>query len=257
MSARINLIGRRFGNLTVIGEGEPDKRGQPRWLCQCDCGNTNNVSTTLLKRGHSKSCGCLRHKTPPTFIDRTGKRYGRLIAIRLLGYKLHNAIWECICDCGKTVNVYGSKLGRETWSCGCWRRDLNSTHGLSKKTIYRRWIGMRVRCYNKTYHQYHDYGGRGIGVCEEWRNNFQAFYDWAIANGYEDNLTLDRIDNDKGYSPDNCRWATMQVQNSNKRRKGGGGGKPFEQITIDNETHTFKEWGEISGIPYILPTVIN
>ena len=80
---------------------------------------------------------------------------------------------------------------------------------------------MKNRCYHPSYHAFNHYGGRGITVCDEWRNNFEAFYKWALSNGYRDNLTIDRKDNDKGYSPDNCKWSTMKEQNQNKRAKNG------------------------------------
>lgn len=157
--------------------------------------------------------------------DITGQRFGRLTVIGREGTNKHRAsTWRCLCDCGSEIVVVGSNL-RTGWSqsCGCIRKDRLTTHGKRKSRLWAVWMGMRRRC-NKPYDPaYHNYGGRGITVCDEW-NDFQAFHDWAIANGYDENApkgqcTIDRIDNDKGYSPDNCRWVDMKVQSNNKRKR--------------------------------------
>ena len=92
---------------------------------------------------------------------------------------------------------------------------------MSDTRLYRIWVDMHNRCYQKSYHAYNHYGGRGITICDEWLHDFQTFFNWAIENGYKDNLSIDRIDNEKGYSPDNCRWVTMEEQNKNKRVENG------------------------------------
>ena len=102
--------------------------------------------------------------------------------------------------------------------------------------IYEIWCGMKKRCYNENDRSYARYGGRGITVCEEWKNDFSAFYNWAMQNGYAENLTIDRIDNSKGYCPDNCRIATWSEQQNNSRNN--------HRITINGETHTLTEWCE-------------
>ena len=108
--------------------------------------------------------------------------------------------------------------------------------------IHETWSGMKSRCMNPNDTRYSDYGGRGITVCDEWKNDFFAFYKWAMANGYSDDLTIDRIDNEKGYSPDNCRWASAQDQARNRRSN--------INITIGNATKTLAEWCEIFEMPY-------
>ena len=102
-------------------------------------------------------------------------------------------------------------------SCGCLNKQGNPKHGLRYTRLYRIWINMKTRCYNKNTNRYKDYGARGITICNEWRNDFMSFYNWSMNNGYDENLTIDRINNDKNYEPSNCRWITVKEQNRNKR----------------------------------------
>lgn len=114
-------------------------------------------------------------------------------------------------------------------------------HGKRRTRLYNIWCCMKKRCYNKNYTYYHNYGGRGIKVCEEWLNDFQAFYDWSMSHGYSDDLTIDRKDNDGDYCPDNCRWVNRKSQNRNSRN--------CHYLEYNGETHTITEWSEITGIP--------
>lgn len=104
------------------------------------------------------------------------------------------------------------------------------------------WRGIKLRCYNKNSKRYKDYGGRGVAVCDKWKNDFMNFYDWAINNGYSDNLTIDRINNEGNYEPNNCRWVTIKQQSRNRRSN--------RNITINGETHCLSEWCEILGLNY-------
>lgn len=157
-------------------------------------------------------------------IDLTNKRFGSVVVIGRVG---SSTKWECKCDCGNCFITEGANLRRgRTQSCGCMKSEIAkrtakekfTTHRLSRTRIYRTWANMKQRCNNEHNSIYAYYGGRGIKVCKEWENNFLAFYDWAIKNGYDDTLTIDRIDNDKGYCPENCRWVTMATQSRNKRK---------------------------------------
>lgn len=165
----------------------------------------------------------------PKLIDLTGKRFGRLTVIERTKSKGKNTVWLCKCDCGKTTTSDGYQLRKGiTVSCGCYHAEQcgkqHKKHGFTRTRLYRIYYKMKERCYKPTNDNFKYYGGLGITICEEWLNDFGAFASWAIANGYADNLTIDRKENTKGYSPENCRWITIQEQQKNRRKRGNKDG---------------------------------
>ena len=160
MGKALELIGKKFGNLTVVSRAENTKWGTSRWNCICECGNSTIVYGTHLTSGRSTSCGC------------------------------HHREW-----CSKQF----------------------STHGDTGTRLHRIWKAMKSRCSNPNLPFYKYYGGKGIKVCAEWSNDYISFKEWSLSHGYKENLTIDRIDPDGNYEPNNCRWVTMTVQNRNKK----------------------------------------
>ena len=159
--------------------------------------------------------------------------------------KKYKEFYLCKCDCGNEIVVYKDNLKRNhTTSCGCYKNEMriksHTKHGMEGSRIYKIWQGIKKRCYRKSFSKYNCYGGRGITVCNEWKNDFMSFYKWAMANGYKDNLSIDRIDVNGNYEPSNCRWATQKEQMRNTRRN--------KFIEYGGKVHCVSEWAEILGI---------
>ena len=182
MSKVKNLIGEKFGKLTVLKRCENSKSGKAVWLCLCECGKTTKVPTCRLTMGKVKSCGCLK------------------------------------------------------------RESRNFTHKMSKTRLYNIWIDMKKRCYDKNCKSFKDYDQRGITVCDQWRKDFVSFMNWSIENGYSEELTIDRIDGELGYSPENCRWANSITQNNNRKNS--------VFIEYNGEVKTIAEWCRYYGKEY-------
>lgn len=177
-------------------------------------------------------------------LDQVGKTFERLTVISRADNDRHgNSRWLCRCQCGCEKIVRGShQVSGNTQSCGCLDREMviamNYKHGMWKTRLYNIWKKMKDRCYNPNANNYRYYGGKGVKVCEEW-HSFQPFYEWAMANGYADNLSIDRISGFGNYEPNNCRWATVKEQNNNTSKN--------VYITIGKETRTVSGWAEETG----------
>ena len=195
------------------------------------------------------------------FIDMQGLKFNRLTVLELAKSRIRGnkpvTFWVCKCDCGKIVEVAGARLrttNRPTRSCGCYAKEVlilngkkvgnlpkKGKHKLSRTKIHDTWLNIKSRCHRKTATGYHIYGGRGITVCDEWMNSFQTFLK-DMGMPPSNKHTIERIDVNKGYSPSNCKWATMKEQSVNKRNN--------HFITYNGETKTISEWGIVYGIPY-------
>lgn len=186
--------------------------------------------------------------------DLTGQTFGRLTVVERTENKGKDAAWLCRCQCGKEISVTGHHLKTgHTKSCGCYKTQLiieqgrkNATHGMKKTRLYKIWSSMKVRCSDPNVENYPAYGGRGINVCEEWRSSFESFRDWAFANGYNNKLTIDRIDVNGNYEPSNCRWATIKEQSNNKRTN--------RLISYKGKTQTLTQWADEIGF---LPSTLS
>ena len=178
--------------------------------------------------------------------DLTGMVFGRLTVIGLNKIEKGIAFWNCLCKCGHICVIRSNNLKQGiAKSCGCYKKEVSrqlgkkAKHGMSQTRIYHIWKNMRRRCNCETAPDYDRYGGRGISVCNEW-DDFQTFYDWAIENGYAPKLTIERIDNDGNYSPQNCKWATNTEQQRNRSKT--------VKLAYNGETKALSEWCEIYGL---------
>lgn len=172
----------------------------------------------------------------------TGMTFNRLYVIkRVSNDNSGRARWLCKCECGTIKVILGKHLlSRKIQSCGCLQRERVTRHKMSNSRLYSIYRGMKDRCYNQNMPEYHNYGGRGITICDEWLNDPSAFFKWSLENGYADDLTIDRKDNDGDYSPTNCQWSTFVEQQNNKSNN--------TLLTKDGETHTIAEWSRILNI---------
>lgn len=256
MANAASLVGERYGKLIVVARAENNEKGNTMWACICDCGNHKIALGYDLTHNRTTSCGCGRGRHE-NHKDLVGEKYGMLSPIRVVGKKNSHIMWECRCDCGKLTIVTANNLRNgHTRSCGCIRptkKEKPLSHRFDDGKYYteilgkeqydhlrRAWSSMIQRC-KPYYHCHSSYYDRGIGVCDEWKI-FRNFAEWAINNGHDITLSLDRKDNDKGYSPDNCRWVTMKEQQNNKRTN--------VYVDFMGRTQTLKQWCEELGLPY-------
>lgn len=174
-------------------------------------------------------------------VDLRGKRFGHLLVIEKvkLGYSLYR--WRCVCDCGNETFVKTDHLiSGGTKSCGCQHFEACKTHGMTNTRIYHIWCAMKARCLNPSNHKFKDYGGRWIKLCDEWMQ-FEPFAKWAMDNGYREDLSIDRKNNDGNYEPSNCRWITNKQQANNTRKT--------KKHIIDGKEYSAYELSLISGVP--------
>lgn len=189
-------------------------------------------------------------------VDLTDMVFGRLTVVERGENDSHGAArWVCKCECGTIKLIRGDKIrSGEIMSCGCYQSELrkskerieaiskaNTKHGMSNTKLYYVYNNMMRRCYDINNHKYKNYGGRGISVCDEWRNNKELFFEWANASGYKEGLTIDRIDVNGIYCPENCRWADQKTQANNRTTN--------VFLTYNDESKTIAEWADILGIP--------
>lgn len=228
----------KFGNWTVISFAGK-RKNKLYWNCKCDCGNVSKVSASNLKSGDSTKCVQCRNTN--NIKNLNGHRFGKLSVVKFAYRKNGKSYYSCKCDCGETVDVRSDCLTTgNTRSCGCLVTDTNSKiNSVTKEKLYRVWYGMKSRCDNLNNKHYQHYGGRGVKISDEW-NTYGKFKSWAIDNGYVDGLSIDRIDVNGNYAPNNCRWVTIQKQQENKRNN--------KYYTHNGKCLLLRDWSKLTGI---------
>jgi hypothetical protein len=236
-----------FGRWTVLSRSERKRH----WLCRCECGNMSNVYEGNMAGGLSKGCRECGSKdsTAIRTRDLSGQRFGRLTVVRASSKRTRHrgAYWECLCDCGTTKIVKSKSLltpFHPTTSCGCFQKEIaairHTTHGGYDLPEYSVWQGMKSRCYIPKATHYDCYGGRGITVCDRWRDSFAAFLE-DMGRRPSPKHTIERVDVNGNYSPDNCVWLIQDMQKRNTRRN--------VNITHEGKTMVLAEWSRLTGIP--------
>lgn len=242
-----SLVGKQFGELKVLQFDHKDKRGHKHYLCECSCGKKVVRESYKLTCGDSKNCNDPLHKVR----DLSGQVFGQLTVlgfenVQFRGIK-KRPYWLCECSCGKKVYVRTDCLtSGNTRSCGHIQRQIVSSNKFLHDyggRLYRIWAQMKQRCKNPKSSGWKDYGGRGIKCCAEWED-YQTFRNWSLANGYSNELTIDRIDVNGDYCPENCRWVGWDIQLKNQR--------PRCDLLLDPENGNLKlsELSEKYGLKY-------
>ena len=253
-----HLIGSKYNLLTIV-DILPDRTpaGRAQCVVRCDCvDGQHRQRVALLKEvtaGNLKSCGMCGYKHQRLSVDITGQQFGELKVLRKtdLRNSAENIMWECVCSCGRHVVVSGYSL-----RCGHSKSCGKCSYKIDRITrVTRQWKtadehrlsevvldGMIQRCTNPNDSGYANYGGRGISVCDEWRNDRRSFVNWALASGYRKGLSIDRIDPNGNYCPENCVFATSKEQCNNERRN--------RVITIGSQSGTIAEWADLLGVDY-------
>lgn len=239
-------------SLTLLEETKyRDSRGAKLGIYMCDCGVPKVFPISDVNGNFIKSCGC-KKKSEHILI---GHKYGNLTIIKEVPkrkYKFNDTFkyHRCFlvkCDCGVQLEVLLSVLkSGNTKSCGCIKKETTrrrfQTHGLTNHPLYKRWKSILSRCFNEKTPSFCNYGGRGISMCDEWKNDFISFYNWSISNGFKSELQLDRINNDGNYEPSNCRWVSAKINSWNRRSN--------IHIEYNGTLMTISELSEIYKIEY-------
>ena len=243
-----DLTGQKFGKLKVLNKLPPQTTKTHHgsyWLCSCECGNIIEVRSDSLKGGQKACRSCYTHD-----VEKPGDRFGRLTVIERApkrpDLKSRDSRWICECACGNIVEVSATSLkAGHTKSCGCYGKEVSAkqgkasaTHGMRHTPEYHAWCGMRSRCYNENDKSFYSYGARGIVVCDRWLESFENFFE--DMGSRPDHHSLDRIDNNGPYSPENCKWSTRDQQNNNKSNN--------RMISFKGETLTLSQWAKKIGI---------
>lgn len=254
-----DYIGKKFGLLTVIGQSQKTSRYSNRFDFQCDCGNVISECPGRVLYGHKKSCGKCRKRNTSYELEQKitnsiGMKFGKLT---IIGVSHKNGSGKnyakCKCECGNIIDVLPNSLfNNQSKSCGCSKSNNsilannkstssgNYKDGRTKHLLYGTWHQMINRCENPKSKHYDRYGGRGIKVCDEW-HDFWSFVKWSESVGGRPNgYTIDRIDNDGNYCPENCRWADWETQTSNKSSN--------RYITYNGKTQTIQQWSIDAGL---------
>ena len=260
-------IGKKFNHLLILSMGERASDGKKTFIVQCDCGTIKQIRANAVLSGKTVSCGCFakakarehiyknvlpKVKKKKLKYDLRGKRFGRLLVTKRAPNKNGRVAWHCVCDCGNhIVTLSQHLLSGQTKSCGCYNRELagKRLHDMNKADydtstrLYQTWKNMKSRCSSSAKGiSRKRYFERGITVCDSWKNSYTEFMNWAYANGYRDDLTIDRIDNDGNYEPSNCRWVNRVVQANNMSTN--------HLVKYRNQTHTIAEWARILNLSY-------
>lgn len=259
MVKKVNIqdyVGKRFGSLTVIDESPKTHEHSNQFLLKCDCGNIISEQPNRVIGGHKKTCGrsckfCKRAQgTKHDFSYFIGEKRGELTVIGIIeketGETTKKTFLKCECSCGKEVNVLPYQFkGESVKSCGHLRAKAGVADGRSLRNpkLYAIWHQMIERCENKDHKWYYRYGGRGIMVCDEWKD-YCNFEKWVESvGGKPDGTSIDRIDNDKGYYPENCRWATQRQQTRNQSRN--------IMIEFNGKNQSLADWADELGIKWV------
>ena len=242
----IKVLKRADGDLERVRNSlkEKGRTQSPKYECKCLlCGKIFVADIYSIKNRKNKNCGCEKMK-----YNLKGKRFGSLTAINPLCKNAHGEmIWECLCDCGTICQKTSYALRHnDKISCpNCRNKKIsekNRKYIIENKRIKEAYVNMKTRCYNPKSLSYKTYGARGITVCDEWKKSYSAFQAWALSNGYSDDLTIDRINNDGNYEPSNCRWVSRTEQCNNRTSS--------RYLFLKEEKDTLANWSRRLKIPY-------